>query len=153
MTGWFLLFLASAFLMIGCADRPAPPGLKLRTTTMQVGRSSFTLEIADTDPTRTRGLMRRDSMPRDHGMIFVFPDARPQAFWMKNTRIPLDIIYLDAGGKVVSCHTMKPYDLATTPSAAPAKYAIELNAGVVAETGVKPGDVLVVPPDARDPAG
>jgi hypothetical protein len=152
MMGCFLLSLASALLLLGCADSASPPGPVLRTTTMQIGRSSFALEIADTGPTRARGLMRRDSMPRDHGMIFVFPEAEPQAFWMKNTRIPLDIIYVDAGGKVVSCHSMKPYDLTTTPSDGPAKYAIELNAGVVAETGVKPGDVLAIPPEAREPA-
>jgi uncharacterized membrane protein (UPF0127 family) len=72
---------------------------------------------------------------------------------MKNTRIPLDILYLDAGGQVVSIHQMKPYDTRTeTRSARPAKYAIELNVGRAAAVGVKPGDVLEIPASAREPA-
>lgn len=133
---------------IGCGRDEASG---LATVNMQIGTKQFTLEVADTDVARAKGLMRRDSMPKLHGMIFVFARAEPQAFWMKHTRIPLDIIYLDADGKVVSIHQMKPYDLNTTPSAGPAKYAIELNKGMAAEAGVKAGDVLVVPKEAREP--
>ena len=68
-------------------------------------------------------------MPADHGMIFVFRDESPRAFWMKNTLIPLDILYLDATGRVVSVKQMKPHDLTRVPSDGPAMYAIELNAG------------------------
>ena len=53
-------------------------------------------------------------------MMFVFPDEQPRGFWMKHTRIPLDIVFLDAGGRVVSIHRMEPHDLQTTRSAAPA---------------------------------
>jgi uncharacterized membrane protein (UPF0127 family) len=146
--------------LVGCDGRqPAtttttsaatsPAGL--RTVDVRVGTKTFTLEVADTSTSRTRGLMRRDSMPRDHGMLFVFPAEDERGFWMKDTRIPLDIVFLDAGGRVVSVHQMKPYDVKnTTYSAGPAKYAIELNQGVAAEAGVKPGDVVEIPPDARD---
>lgn len=125
-----------------------PPG-KLPTTTMAVGSKQYTVEIAATDSARERGLMRRDSMPENWGMIFVFKEPQMQSFWMKNTRIPLDIIYLDADGKVVSVHQMKPFDESPVNSKGPAKYAIELNVGQAALAGVKEGDVMVVPDVAR----
>ena len=140
------------FLMLGlagCADEaPRPP---LRTVSMTIGAKEFTLEVADTDATREHGLMKRDSMPADHGMIFVFDYDAERSFWMKNTRIPLDIIYIESSGKVVSIASMKPYDWTPVPSHGPAKYAVELNQGAAAETGVKPGDVVQIPPDAREP--
>ncbi|MDQ3439435.1 MAG: DUF192 domain-containing protein, partial [Planctomycetota bacterium] len=101
----------------GCAERG--PNSGLATVDMQIGSQTYTLEIANTDATRQRGLMERDSMPADHGMIFVFPEERELGFWMKNTRIPLDIIYLDTGGQIVSVHQMKPYDRTNVPSAGP----------------------------------
>lgn len=93
--------------------------------------------------------MQRDSMPTDHGMIFVFPDDQVRQFWMRNTRIPLDILFLDASGRIVSIHQMKPYDESQTSSDFPARYAIELNNGVVATTGAKVGEQLQVPDAAR----
>jgi uncharacterized membrane protein (UPF0127 family) len=125
-----------------------PPG-KLPTTEMTIGARKYTVEVAATDSARERGLMRRDTMPELWGMIFVFKDEDGRSFWMKNTRIPLDILFLDGGGKVVSIHTMKPFDETPTNSKGPAKYAIELNAGQAPLTGVKEGDVLVVPDVAR----
>lgn len=146
----FPLIVAVAFFA-GCAERGPQNGLA--TVPMKIGSETFTLEIANTDASREHGLMARDSMPPDHGMIFVFDEAKELNFWMKNTRIPLDILYLDAGGQVVSIHQMKPYDTRTeTRSARPAKYAIELNVGRAAAVGVKPGDVLEIPASAREPA-
>ncbi len=118
---------------------------------MQIGSMAFLLEVADTFPSRDRGLMQRDTMPDEHGMIFVFDEEDDRAFWMKNTRIPLDIIYVSKSGKVVSTKAMQPYDLANVPSDGPAKYAIELNAGMVAKAGIKPGQMLDIPADAREP--
>ena len=141
------LLLLTCALLTGCAERGPNSGLP--TIDMEVGSKTYTLEIANTDATRQRGLMERDAMPADHGMIFVFPEERDLGFWMKNTRIPLDIIYLDTGGQVVSVHQMKPYDRTNVPSAGPAKYAIELNLGQVKTTGVKAGDVLNIPANAR----
>jgi uncharacterized membrane protein (UPF0127 family) len=89
-------------------------------------------------------------MPADHGMIFVFPDTEPRSFWMKDTRIPLDILYLDPDGVVVSIRQMKPYDLSGVHSDKPAKYAIELNKGAAERAGVKVGDKLEIPEAARN---
>ena len=95
------------------------------------------------------GLMNRESMPSDRGMIFVFGDEQNLEFYMKNTLIPLDIVYLDRVGKVVSVAQMKPMDESAIPSGWPAKYAIELNEGTAAKVGVKAGDVIRIPAEAR----
>lgn len=130
----------------GSAGSGGAPQSGLPTVTMPIGSRTFTLEIADTDRTQEIGLMHRDSMPSDHGMIFVFPSERPLNFWMKHTRIPLDILYVDAGGTVVSIHQMQPFDLKGSVSRGPAKYAIELNQGAAQAAGVKAGDRLTLPP-------
>ena len=147
MLRWTLPLLLFTALAVGCAERG--PNSGLATVDMQVGSRTYTLEVANTDASRQKGLMERDSVPEDRGMIFVFPEERELAFWMKNTRIPLDIIYLNSGGQVVSVHQMKPYDRTSVPSARDAKYAIELNLGQAAKAGVKPGDVLNIPASAR----
>jgi uncharacterized protein len=133
-------------LLTGCADPVPTSGLS--TIEMPIGARTYTLEIANTRATRERGLMERDSMPADRGMIFVFDGEDERSFWMKNTRIPLDILYLDRNGRVVSIHQMKPYDRSGVPSAEPAKYAIELNQGQAQRAGVKVGDVLKIPASA-----
>ena len=143
-----ILLLLALTGVTGCQDQP--PG-NLPTVTMQLGQKEFTLEVAATPEARERGLMRRDSMPAGHGMIFVFADERPLTFHMKNTRIPLDIMFLNGQGKVVSIKQMRPYDLNLTPSDAPAKWAIELNQGAVARAGVNVGDVIEIPEAARAP--
>ena len=119
------------------------------TVRMQIGNQQFTLEVAATPKSQQLGLMHRQSMPADRGMIFVFPQERQLSFWMKNTLIPLDIVYADKAGKVVSVKQMKPMDETPVPSDAPAKYAIELNQGTANRVGVKVGDVLQIPPGAR----
>ena len=106
----------------------------------------FTVELAETQQKRTLGLMFRDSMPDDHGMLFIFPAESLRSFHMKNTRIPLDILYFDEDLKLVSvaedtqpCRTRR---CPAYPSDGPAKYVLELNAGKAAELGLRPGDTL-----------
>ncbi|HSV13854.1 MAG TPA: DUF192 domain-containing protein [Tepidisphaeraceae bacterium] len=137
-----LLLLA---LLGGCGTGPATTQSSLPTVSMKIGARTFTLEVAADEYSRERGLMERDSMPADHGMIFVFPSDSSEGFWMKNTHIPLDILFIDAGGKVVSVHTMKPFDMNTTSSDGEYRYAIELNAGAAADVGVKAGDHVDIP--------
>ena len=95
--------------------------------------------------------MHRNSMPEDHGMIFVFGYEQVLYFWMKNTLIPLDIVYLNRDGKVVAVRQMKPLDETGIGSKEPAQYAIELNAGQAKASGVKEGDIIRLPqlPDPR----
>ena len=105
------------------------------------------MEIAADDESRARGLMFRDSMPEDHGMLFIHDAQAPQAYWMKNTRIALDILYFDNQRKLVSQQRdVPPCTLgdrcSAYPSQAPARYVVELNAGKAAEIGLQDGAEL-----------
>lgn len=133
----------------GCQGKAAGEG-ELRAVEMKIGQRDFTLEVADTPAARQRGLMHRKSMPEDRGMIFVFPGEAVRDFWMRNTHIPLDIIFVNAERKVVSIEQMKPYDERGASSGKPAKYAIELNKGMAEKAGVKVGDVVEIPAGARE---
>ena len=135
-----------------CRKSPTPPPAAPTegdVVRMPIGGETFTLEIADDGREQQWGLMARASMPADRGMIFVFGDESPRAFWMENTLIPLDILYLDATGRVVSVKQMKPRDRTPVPSDGPAMYAIELNQGAAARAGVKAGDVLTIPAEIK----
>ena len=140
--------LCAIALLVGCSSSQPTSGLP--TVQMTIGSRVYTLEIANTLATQETGLMRRDSMPADHGMIFVFDTAAPQYFWMKNTRFDLDIIYITADGHVDSVKTMKAYDETSVPSEGPVKYAVELNAGQGVLTGIKIGDSLNIPDEAKN---
>jgi uncharacterized protein len=137
-----LMFCLSIGLC-ACAARPAGPSVELNG-------KHFAIEIAADDASRERGLMFRDEMAADHAMLFLFDHPAMQAFWMKNTRIPLDILYFDQNYKLVSMQQRVPPcrsagdDCPAYPSSAPAQYVLELNAGVADKLGVKEGDELKV---------
>src|SRR4051794_29257780 len=132
----------------GCFTHAPSSGLP--TTKMKIGGKEFDVEIANTAGARNTGLMRRDSMPSDHGMIFVFSEPDTHSFWMKNTRIPLDIVFIDAGGTIRSIQQMQPYSLKSTSPPGAIKYAIELNEGAAAKAGAKVGDKLTIPDAATN---
>ncbi|MCD9048036.1 MULTISPECIES: DUF192 domain-containing protein [unclassified Luteimonas] len=118
---------------------------------VELGGERYIVEVADDDASRARGLMFRDSMPRDHGMLFIHEEERPQAYWMKNTRIPLDILYFDSGLRLVSQQRDVPPCTAGDrcppyPSAAPARFVLELNAGEAARLQLQDGAQLQVGP-------
>lgn len=101
---------------------------------VHIGHQVFNVEIADTNKERQKGLMWRQEMPQDRGMLFVFSRAERHSFWMKNTLIPLDIIWISADKKVVDVHTLQPCPAETlrcpgTFPSAPAQYVLEVNAG------------------------
>lgn len=106
----------------------------------------FTVEVAKSQEKQALGLMFRETMPDDHGMVFIFPAEGMRSFWMKNTKIPLDIFYFDEDLKLVNVSENTPPCRSSRcpgyPSTGPAKYVLELNAGKAAELGVKPGDEL-----------
>jgi uncharacterized membrane protein (UPF0127 family) len=138
----------------GCkkeATPPPPPPGNTAFAVVTLGGKPFNLEIAASDERRQFGLMHRDSLAADGGMVFVFPSETRLSFWMHNTRIPLDIIYLDAGGVIVTIKQMEPYDESGVPADRPAKYAIELNRGTAARLGLKVGDKIDLPPAVRNP--
>ena len=115
---------------------------------VELGGRQFGVEIADTQEKQALGLMFRDSMPADQGMLFIFPVEAQRSFWMKNTRISLDIMYFDKGLKLVGISADTPpcrvSRCPSYPSIAPAMYVLELNAGTASELGVGLGDRLTV---------
>jgi uncharacterized membrane protein (UPF0127 family) len=137
--------LLIAILCQGCGQQPGT----LPMVSMKIGNQTFQIEVARTPAQQEKGLMERDTLPEDHGMIFVFDEAKVVGFWMKNTRFPLDIIFLDSSGRIVSIHQMKEYDTRDqTSSDYPARYAIELNKGAASLAGLKVGDRITIPPEA-----
>jgi len=113
---------------------------------MSIGGQSFVLEKATTPGQQEMGLMRRDSLASDHGMIFIFPHADVQRFWNANVRFGLDNLFLDDDARIVSIQQMKAYDPTNTEPVT-ARYVIELNTGTAARLGLKIGDQLTLPSD------
>jgi uncharacterized protein len=147
-----LLFLLSTFAA-GCQDQPTSRPTTLPTVEMTIGEDDFVLEVADSDRERQKGLMFRESMPQDQGMLFVFEVEEELSFWMRNTLIPLDIVYVNSMGKIVSVKQMKPLDETGVKSDGPAKYAIELNLGTAKRIGIKAGDMLKLPDVSKQTGG
>ncbi len=107
------------------------------------GAYHFNVEIADTPQTREQGLMYRKSLARDRGMLFDFKTAQPVAFWMKNTLIPLDMLFVGADGRIVSiARDAAPMSQTPIPSGGDALVVVELAGGRAAEIGAEPGDVV-----------
>lgn len=103
------------------------------------------IEIADNEYERETGLMYRTEMEDDQGMLFVFPEEQPRGFYMKNTYIPLDLIFLDSKKEIVSItRNAEPGDLATIPSGAPAQYVLEVKAGLADQWDLKVGDKIAI---------
>ncbi|MGH8214247.1 MAG: DUF192 domain-containing protein [Rhodanobacteraceae bacterium] len=142
----FVPIVAAALACAACAAAPAAPATSADVPTIVLNSHRFTVEIADTPPARAHGLMDRTEMPADHGMLFIFPDSEPRTFWMKDTLIPLDILFFDEAQRLVSVQEDVPQcrsdPCPVYPSIAPARYVLELNAGVAAKLGVRRGDVI-----------
>ena len=103
------------------------------------------IEIADDDYQRETGLMYRTGLKENHGMLFIFEDEQPRGFYMKNTNIPLDLVFLDAENRIVSISNhARPQSLETIPSKVPAKYVLEINAGLAENWNLQVGDSLIL---------
>jgi uncharacterized protein len=110
------------------------------------GPQKFSIELALTDAQMEQGLMFRRSMAPDAGMLFDFKQPTPVTMWMKNTVIPLDMLFLDTSGKIIDIHQRAvPYSTDIIASAVPARYVIELNGGTVARLGIRLGDQVTSP--------
>ncbi len=101
------------------------------------------IQIADNNDERAEGLMWRKYMPEDDGMLFIFDDEEPLTFWMKNTYIPLDMVFADKSGNIVSIYPeATPLSETSIPSGKPGKYVVEVNGGFCARYGIMPGDKI-----------
>ncbi len=102
---------------------------------------TFKIETAIGDYETETGLMHRKSMPQNYGMLFMFDDEIPRSFYMKNTIIELDILYIDANNKIIKLYRKaKPFDPTSLPSQVPVKYVLELNGAVTSSYGIEVGD-------------
>lgn len=134
------VLLLSVSATSGCANA--------RTPWVEIGGERYTVEVADDDAERARGLMFRDVLEPGSGMLFIHDELAPQAYWMKNTRIPLDILYFDAQRRLVTQQRGVPpcsagNDCPSYPSDAPARYVLELNAGEAERLKLQDGAELV----------
>lgn len=101
----------------------------------------LTIEVVDNEAETTQGLMYRKSMPDSCGMLFVFPDSQERSFWMKNTYIPLDILYLDSQKQILTIQANRtPFSEEAIPSLKEAQYVLEVNAGYCQRNGIQQGD-------------
>lgn len=135
--------LALLFALAACA----PKGQHLPTVPLVVGGVPVEAEVADTDAERQMGLMYREALTGDQGMIFVYPDERLRGFWMKNTPNPLSIAFISASGRVVHTAEMQPFDETVTPSQYPAMYALEMSRGWFLSHNVAAGALVTGLPD------
>ena len=126
-----------------CAQGAANPQV-------EINGHRFDVEIAADPAARARGLMYREHLMPGHGMLFVFPDSEPRAFWMKNTKISLDMLFFDAERKLVSVQREVPPCEAdpcpTYPSDGPARFVLELNGGASDSLELESGDELRILP-------
>lgn len=110
------------------------------------GVASFTVAVADDPQERARGLMFVESMPTMTGMLFIYERPQPASFWMRNTLIPLDMIFADATGTIVTVHeNAVPHDETPIPGGEAIQYVLEINGGLAARLGVGPGDLMQHP--------
>jgi len=139
-----LLFAASNF---GAAFAQVPQDLP--TIKLGAGIHNIRAQVAQTDEQRTIGLMHRPTMPHNDGMLFVFPQATQQCFWMKNTLLPLSAAFIADDGTVVNIEDMKPQTLDSHCSKKPVRFVLEMNQGWFAKRGIKQGSQLTGEPFKR----
>ena len=109
---------------------------------LSIASQTLRVEIAATPAAISRGLMFRDHLPGDHGMFFIWPHDQVVGMWMKHTRIPLSVAFIDCDFEVRNIADMEPYSRRVHPSDGPVRYALEVNRGWFERHGVAPGDRL-----------
>jgi hypothetical protein len=162
-----LALVVIMFLCSGCSadnissleeEEGSSTTLESEVLTLELGGRLFELEFALTDQARMQGLMFRDEIAENGGMIFVYPPVKPFPavlnFWMKNCLVPIDVVFLNPKGIITAIHEMQPPepstpddDLIRYSSNLPAQFAIELRGGMAAELGLTAGDSIELPVD------
>jgi len=134
--------LFSALLTSSPPAWPKEPAASVPTVALKAGGQTIQAEVAATDVTRQKGLMFREKMAHNTGMLFVFPDIAYHAMWMRNTPLPLAVAFMDESGKIVSIHEMQPFTETTHQAAGPVRYALEMNSEWFSRNQVKAGDTI-----------
>ncbi|GAB5461217.1 DUF192 domain-containing protein [Hoeflea sp. EC-HK425] len=137
----FLIFLVLSFGPGALVAGPLPVDSERLFIDTSKGPVGFTVELALTPENRATGLMNRQSMAADHGMLFRFDQTRDVLMWMKNTPLSLDMLFIAENGRIARiAENTVPYSETIIPSGSPVRYVLELNAGTAAKTGVSVGD-------------
>jgi uncharacterized membrane protein (UPF0127 family) len=136
---------AASLLVLACASRSpdpaAAPAARVVIETRAGARHAVTVELARTDPERARGLMHRTALAPDAGMLFLFDETSQHDFWMKNTLIPLDMIFISEDGRVTGVVARAvPGDLTPRTAGGPSRYVLEVNGGWAEAHAVGAGD-------------
>jgi uncharacterized protein len=144
-----MVMRALSVLLLACIAI-ACPAVALDRNTVEIASKTgvhvFTVEIADTDATRERGLMYRRELADGRGMLFDFFREQPVGFWMKNTYIPLDMIFIRADGRIASiAENTEPLSERVVPSGAPVRAVLEVKGGTARRLGIEPGDQVANP--------
>lgn len=142
----FLCLLAGSALGLGlgpllwAGDPPGDAVAELPRIRIGIGGQTLTLEVAADAASRRRGLMFREHLPQDQGMLFVWPQAGRYGMWMRNTRIPLDVAFITGDLRIRHIATMVPHTTRLHQAPEPVRYALEVNAGWFARHGIRVGD-------------
>jgi uncharacterized membrane protein (UPF0127 family) len=131
--------LVFAALLASVTAAALAQGVRFGSTQLTVGINLIQAEVAANDPQRQQGLMYREKMAANAGMVFVFDQPSQQCMWMKNTLIPLSVAFLDAEGKILNIEDMAPQKLDSHCSTGAALYALEMNVGWFKQRHIKAG--------------
>jgi uncharacterized membrane protein (UPF0127 family) len=138
--------LALAALLLGLAGQAASADLKTLEITSKTGVHAFSVEVADTEEQRQRGLMFRRELPEGTGMLFDFKREQDVSFWMQNTYVPLDMIFIRRDGRIVRiAENTEPLSTKLVPSGGRVLAVLEVIAGTARKLGIAPGDVVAHP--------
>ena len=158
-----IIFVSAGFLF-GCNNKQKNENQQVQQTPIEFRKDAeiilikaegdtlreLNIEVADDDYQRETGLMYRDKMETDQGMLFVFPNEEERGFYMKNTLIPLDLVYFRADSTALSIHThTQPRDETTLPSNGPAQFVLEVNAGLLERWEFEVGDKFSIRQDTN----
>jgi uncharacterized membrane protein (UPF0127 family) len=136
---WSIALVLAGMVLLASAQA-SWADVAFKTARIKVGPHPLKVEVAASDPERSQGLMYREKLGADDGMLFVFEEPGYHAMWMKNTLIPLSVAFVDGEGRILNILDMEPRTLDTHMAAGPARYAIETNKGWFARNKIKAGD-------------
>jgi len=141
-----LLATLALLLLATAVQAEALPREELTVQTQAGALHRFNVEVAATPETRAEGLMFREELPEDAGMLFIYASPGPVGFWMKNTPLPLDMLFIDRSGEILAIHANAvPYSEDVIYAEMPVKSVLEINGGRAAALGIQPGDRVSSP--------